>query len=993
MRIRFCLLYFLVLTTVPVKAMQEPGQSPDILKEKAETFLSAGLWDSAVFWYNNAAATYLSRKNVKEYLICKNQESFALSKNNKITEALKIVENALDEYPDSLSFYKLDIYFYWKKSLFNYRLANFPDAFRFGNLAKETATLYGTFNGSMRNEIMEILITSSRYLGLYDIGLDHAFEKLAWSEREKDSLNISHSYNSIGLLYKRLQDFERAREYFLKSTDIRKRVAPEWAPYVMQNIAEMYHENKNHDSALLWNHKTLVELNSTASKLNLLHSALYGRMAYIYAEKGQKDSSLFYIEKGLEIRSKYEEKSSGFYNKYLKNKAEILIYANEFETAEEILSSIRPVYFSDSSSPQQKSSWYSTSAWLLSTKGNLNDAIQEYHYAELMLCRDFNDEDLFKLPPKSDFFYGKEKLLETINKKIKLFIKIYEENGDKHYLRAAIDHSHYAAWLIESMIRNQSGLISISGLYQENREIFEAGIRSSFLMNEIAPDELTLSQLSNFMESSRMNYSRMLYEFNKMIEHDGITDSIRIKKVLLEKEINALEGEIKQNSPIDKDKLFKLKQEFDQLNFQSKNKKNELRSISPSLQDIQKKLKRSQVLIQYYFVEDQLYCLASTRNNKQLLILPWGDNERNNLEELQKALRDPGQLKNAMEYGIKVYRSLDLDNLTKNNPKELIIIPDKELHYLPFDALTAPDGDFLIEKYTIYYKNSLFFFDNPKIGGKMGASVLGMAPFSEQIANDRVFAERGSPDPRGSYLPGSADEVDYIHKLFGGKIKHGEFATEAFFRENSSKTGVIHLATHAQIDDSNPLYNTFVFAPNSYAITDDKNDDGLLHTHELYSMNFNSDLVTLSACNSGIGKFYDGEGVMSLASAFRIAGANNIVMSLWSLPDDATSSVMRDFYSQLDRSVKKASALRQAKLKYLENADMNSRSPYFWAATVYIGDNTVLFNRNKTIQYLFLAFLVFIIAGGIVLSISAKHLPKWLMKKKCREIKSSGENN
>ena len=120
--------------------------------------------------------------------------------------------------------------------------------------------------------------------------------------------------------------------------------------YVMQNIAEMHLENENLDSALLWYHKTLEKLNSTTKRLNLLHSVLYGGMANIFTKNGEKDSSIFYINKGLEIRSKYEEKNSGYFNKYLKTKAEILIKANELQAAEEILSSIHPVYFSDSSS-------------------------------------------------------------------------------------------------------------------------------------------------------------------------------------------------------------------------------------------------------------------------------------------------------------------------------------------------------------------------------------------------------------------------------------------------------------------------------------------------------------------------------------------------------------------------------------------------------------------------------------------------------------------
>ena len=106
-------------------------------------------------------------------------------------------------------------------------------------------------------------------------------------------------------------------------------------------------------------------------------------------------------------------------------------------------------------------------------------------------------------------------------------------------------------------------------------------------------------------------------------------------------------------------------------------------------------------------------------------------------------------------------------------------------------------------------------------------------------------------------------------------------------------------------------------------------------------------MVTLSACNTGVGSYLDGEGMISLATGFRSAGVKSIVMSLWNLPDDATSEVMMKFYYYLKAGRKKADALRLAKLDYLKSADQNASSPYFWAASVLIGTNSPIALKNK----------------------------------------------
>ena len=130
------------------------------------------------------------------------------------------------------------------------------------------------------------------------------------------------------------------------------------------------------------------------------------------------------------------------------------------------------------------------------------------------------------------------------------------------------------------------------------------------------------------------------------------------------------------------------------------------------------------------------------------------------------------------------------------------------------------------------------------------------------------------------------------------------------------------------------MNSKLVFSPGADTI-----EDGLLHTYELYNMKLNAELACLSACNTGFGRINSGEGVVSLAKGFFYAGVPNIMMSLWAVPDQSTSEIMRYFYEELKKGEGKADALRNAKLKYLENADNNLSNPYYWAAFTMIGDN------------------------------------------------------
>jgi len=217
-------------------------------------------------------------------------------------------------------------------------------------------------------------------------------------------------------------------------------------------------------------------------------------------------------------------------------------------------------------------------------------------------------------------------------------------------------------------------------------------------------------------------------------------------------------------------------------------------------------------------------------------------------------------------------------------------------------------------------------------------------------------------------LKWSKKEIETISELFPFSSIHlYKDATERKFKEMAPKARIIHLATHAIINDANPMTSKLAFS----TVRDSK-EDGFLNTYELYRMKLSAELVVLSACNTGYGKIIKGEGIMSMARGFKYSGCNSLIVSLWPLDDRSTSNIIREFYLGLIRGKTKDSALRDAKLKYLENANSIQADPLFWAGLVSIGRvdsmklstiDTNRISRDSRLSY----FLIPLLIGLIVL--------------------------
>jgi len=285
--------------------------------------------------------------------------------------------------------------------------------------------------------------------------------------------------------------------------------------------------------------------------------------------------------------------------------------------------------------------------------------------------------------------------------------------------------------------------------------------------------------------------------------------------------------------------------------------------------------------------------------------------------------------------------------------KRIAVVPHGKLHYLPFQALLdveERDGKteqhFLIEEYEIFYAPS--------------ASALKYSYDKRKPLNDRIVAF-GNPDlgDRDMDLPYAERELREIKSSFPGATLYlGKDATKARVTELSSDFSVLHFASHAELDSKNPLASSIRMAASG-------TDDGKLTVGEIFGLDLkNTSLVTLSACETGLGEIKGGDELIGLSRAFIYAGAPSIVASLWSVNDESTSKFMSLFYADL-KHYPKAEALRLAQIemirgqtgkgivrgvggvtaqsKTLKTSDESGRTidgshPFFWAPFILLGD-------------------------------------------------------
>jgi CHAT domain-containing protein len=280
--------------------------------------------------------------------------------------------------------------------------------------------------------------------------------------------------------------------------------------------------------------------------------------------------------------------------------------------------------------------------------------------------------------------------------------------------------------------------------------------------------------------------------------------------------------------------------------------------------------------------------------------------------------------------------------------RKLIIVPDGALVYLPFETLAgdpkrpAPNAPYLIERFAISYAPSASALAALRSLKKINAAeAKGIIAFGDPVyVKDEAAMANGDATERGfdfRQLPYTRAEVNGIAELFPPNERRvflGADAHEANLKaEPLDQYRYAHFAAHALIDEERPARSGIVLS----TATDSK-EDGALQMSEVMRLKLNADLVTLSACRTGLGQLLRGEGMIGLTRAFLYAGSESVVVSLWNVNDIATASLMKTFYKNLKQGLAKDEALRQAKLELIRGRQQAWRHPYYWAAFTLVGD-------------------------------------------------------
>ena len=184
-------------------------------------------------------------------------------------------------------------------------------------------------------------------------------------------------------------------------------------------------------------------------------------------------------------------------------------------------------------------------------------------------------------------------------------------------------------------------------------------------------------------------------------------------------------------------------------------------------------------------------------------------------------------------------------------------------------------------------------------------------------------------------LPGAEQEVNALGELYGrnrSKVLVGDKAAEEVIKNEAERYRLLHFATHAILDDRNPMYSRIILSRPK-----DKRQDGMLEAWELMKLDLTAEMVVLSACQTARGRIGAGEGMIGMSWALFVAGSPSVVVSQWKVDSDRTMELMIEFHQNLVRrkSATKAEALRAAALK-LQHGKYNH--PVYWAGFVLIGN-------------------------------------------------------
>lgn len=512
--------------------------------------------------------------------------------------------------------------------------------------------------------------------------------------------------------------------------------------------------------------------------------------------------------------------------------------------------------------------------------------------------------------------------------------------------------------------------------------IYEKAIRSALMLQALDPASKAQQLAFAASEKARTSVLQQTLQEARARHFAGVPDSLLARETYLRQELSRYTTALLQPSPAARssDKRneiekahFNLSREYEALrrHFETAYPKYHALKYdtrTPTITDIQQELPPNTTLLEYFASDTALYLFTIDRDSLAVTTVE-KDSQLEEQVHTFLALMQEQDYHSYVDLGFRLYQQLLVPVQERIAGRQLLIVPDGVLTLLPFEALlTAPvqtdrvdfqSLPYLLKSHTISYAYSASLWletRQPQVP-RPQHDLIAFAPvfrrgLPEGISDSTLLAQALRSDAlRTAHgaLPATRDEVTEIaalyyrsygwfegwrQRLFGSRVKtfvEGAATETRVKSANLRNYKIVHFATHGLANRVTPDLSWLRFHAPA-----DGQEDGLLHLAEIYALQLDAELVVVSACETGTGQVSRGEGLLGLARGFIYAGARNLLVSLWQVPDQSTAYLMQRFYRHRLDGQSDAEALRTARLALITE-DAISAMPSHWAPFVLIG--------------------------------------------------------
>lgn len=775
-----------------------------------------------------------------------------------------------------------------------------------------------------------ILLEKARDILLYNYGPNHP--------------EVATATNNLGLNFVELGDYNRALIYFQSAMRIREEKLGPGHPLVAtvyNNIGNCYRHRKDYPTAFIWLKKALgirLEHYGTNDHTDVADS--YNDLGLFYENTYQYDQALLHFRKALEISLRQLGPDHPLVADAHARIGQVFLLTKQYSKAlyhfHEALR-IREMRF-----------------------GVQHPEVRQL-YAQLASCYPDHTAEALALCDKalSGLENAHTQALTALMAhavKSKILLSAYHQSNDAAYLLQADTCLQNAQqWFDRSRFSfREAGSKQL--LYDRFFNLFEMGMEVYYQLQQRFPEMPWIDRALQIQEKSRNVLLQEALQLSQAEAFSGLPDSLLQQERTLRLDIAYYEQLYLQNeTDLLRKQLFQTRQQYYQL----------LDSIrahypayfqlrygfqTPDIKQLRSgMLENGTCLLSYFWGEQHLYLLLVDADTSVLIQLDNPVRIAALVADLRGQILPFDPLLMASDQACHdyaqtawlLYQSLLEPVAPLIRGKKLHIIPDGPLSALPFEALLPEIPDhikgwkslpYLIHQYPINYSFSTGLMRSELSSRrKAKKTFLGVAPdFPERLDSLSGMPLSISLMP----LQVNQSEVANIHKLLGGRALLGSQATSSQFVLHAPDYRILHLATHALANDSLGAFSLLAFSA-------EESPEYLL-VRDLYNLSLNAELVVLSACETALGEWQRGEGMISLARGFFYAGTRSLLTTLWTVDDEQTAAIMLNYYQYLQQGNSKDQALRLAKTDYLKANSALRNHPYYWASFIPMGDSAPL---------------------------------------------------